>query len=185
MNDLRRVMIVGSSGTGKSTVARAIGDRLGLPVIHLDAEYWRPGWVEPEGADFERRVGEIAARDRWVIDGQYSRTWSLRAERADMIVWLDLPRRIYFWRVLKRTVLGYGRVRADIGSGCPERFDPAFLKYVWNYPRRSRDALYKRITGEQARCRVVILKSQRAIDEFVAGLSPATTGRAAETGTRS
>ena len=83
---MRRIMVVGASGSGKSTVARAIGERLDLPVIHLDAEFWRPGWIESDHDDFCRRVAMLATGDRWVIDGQYSVTWAPRAARADAIV---------------------------------------------------------------------------------------------------
>jgi adenylate kinase family enzyme len=174
---MRRILIVGSSGTGKSTVARAIGARLGLPVIHLDNHYWRPGWVPSDDADFDARVAALAAADRRVIDGQYSRTWDLRVGRADMIVWLDLPRRVYFWRVLKRTLRGRGRVRPDLGEGCPERLDLAFPHNVWDYPRRSRGRMIVRLQQSPGARRVVILKSQRQIDAFVAGLVPATASR--------
>jgi adenylate kinase family enzyme len=75
---MRRILVWGAPGTGKSTLARAIGARLGLPVIHLDAEYWRPGWVAPAQEEWLAQVTALAARDAWVMDGNYSATWHLR-----------------------------------------------------------------------------------------------------------
>jgi adenylate kinase family enzyme len=164
---VQRIMVIGSSGTGKSTVARRLGEMLGLPVIHLDAEFWRPGWVEPERAIWHQQVAALAARDAWIMDGQYSATWDLRVNRADTIIWLDLPRRIYMTRIIKRTLLNYGRVRGDLGPGCPERFDWPFLKFVWNYPHRSRSNVMVLLEREARVRRVVILRSEREVATFL------------------
>jgi adenylate kinase family enzyme len=171
---MQRILIIGGPGTGKSTLAGAMGARLGLPVVHLDRHYWSPGWVAPVPDEWRRRVQALAARDAWVMDGNYSGTFDLRLPRAEAIVWLDLPRWIYFPRTIRRLVANYGRERGDIGPGCPERFDFDFLfRWVWNYPTRSRP---KTITllGELAGTRpIVVLKSPSEVEAFVAGL-PAT-----------
>ena len=164
---IRRIMVVGSCGTGKSTVARSIGKRLGLPVIHLDAEFWKPGWVEPARHDWRLKVAQLAARPAWVMDGQYSATWDLRVPFADAIVWLDLPRSVYLWRVLERTVLNYGRVRSDLAEGCPERFDWQFLKWVWTYPTRSRPKVAAMLALEAHNRCVVILQSASEVAIFL------------------
>src|SRR5262245_20419109 len=102
---MQRILVIGSSGTGKSTLARAMGPRLGLPVIHLDREYWQPGLVAPEPAAWRARVASLVAADAWLMEGNYSATFDLRVPRAQAIVWLDLPRHIYFpravWRIAK------------------------------------------------------------------------------------
>ena len=101
---MRRILLIGSPGSGKSTLARALGARFHLPVTHLDRLWWRPGWVELGAEKFRPLVAEIVARDKWVIDGNYSNTWDLRMPRADTIVWMDLPRRVCLWRVFRRAV---------------------------------------------------------------------------------
>jgi len=88
---MRRVLVFGAPGTGKSRLARVLGDRLGLPVLHRDAEYWRPGWVDPAMDEWRAQIAMLAARDAWVMDGNYSGTWDLRLPRAHTVVWLDLP----------------------------------------------------------------------------------------------
>ena len=99
---MRRIAVVGTSGSGKTTFAGALAARLGLPHIELDALFWEPGWVEPDLATFRTRVREAIAPDEWVLDGNYSRVRDLHAARADTIVWLDLSLRVCLWRVARR-----------------------------------------------------------------------------------
>ena len=85
-----RILVIGPSGAGKSTLARAIGARLDLPVVHLDALFWQPGWVESDDAEFRARIAAVADTDAWVIDGNYSRHLDVRLARAQAAIWLDL-----------------------------------------------------------------------------------------------
>ena len=130
-------MVLGGSGAGKSTLARDIGERLGLPVSHMDSLFWDAGWVMSPEETFLARVDQVIAEDTWVMDGNYSRTWPARLARADTVVFLDIPTWLRVWRVIRRTVLGYGRTRPDLGAECPERFDLGFIfgwvaRYHWN-----------------------------------------------------
>jgi adenylate kinase family enzyme len=161
----QRILVIGCSGAGKSTIAKAIADRHGLPLIHLDRCYWRPGWVAPTEAEWTAETERLIAEPAWVMDGNYSSTMPRRAEFAEAIVYLDLPRRLCMTRVLRRAVLGYGRNRPDVAPGCPERFDWAFLKWVWNYPKRSRPktlALLKAFPGAR-----VVLPSRGAVRRWI------------------
>ena len=168
---MRRIMIIGGAGSGKSTLARAMGGKLGLPVVHLDRHYWSPGWVAPEAAEWRRRVAALAARDAWIIEGNYFSTIDLRLPRAHALVWLDLPRWIYFPRAVWRTAVNYGRQRADIGPGCPERIDLDFLlDWVWNYPTRSRPRTLKLLDELAGRLHVVVLRRPREVAAFTTGL---------------
>src|SRR5436190_2972633 len=114
---VQRVMIIGSGGAGKSVLARELGERLGLPVYHLDALLWRPGWVmrpkDEERALFE----ELVRRDAWIIDGNYGagQSLELRLAAADTVIFLDLPRILCLGRSLKRWLTWRGRTRPDMG----------------------------------------------------------------------
>jgi adenylate kinase family enzyme len=173
---MQRILIIGAPGSGKSTLARVMGVRLGLPVIHLDAEYWRPGWVEPAKDEWAAQVAMLAAREAWVMDGNYSGSWDLRLTRAEAIVWLDLPRRVYLTRTLVRTFGSLGRVRPDLAPDCPERFDWEFVKWVWNYPGRSRDKTIATMDRVRSEKRVVILRSPAEVRAFEAGLPASVVG---------
>jgi len=135
---MERVLIVGCSGNGKSVFARELGERTGLPVIHLDRVYWQTGWKEPESGEWRAAVKDLIAEPRWIMDGNYGSTLAMRLQRADTVFFFDLPRWLALTRVLRRTWRHYGRTRADLADGCPERLDWTFLKFVWNFNRNHR-----------------------------------------------
>ncbi|MDF1687151.1 MAG: adenylate kinase family enzyme [Parvibaculaceae bacterium] len=129
-----RVMIFGCSGTGKSTLARAIKAQTTLPVIHLDKEYWQPGWVETEKSEWIQRVEKLVRAPSWVMDGGYASTFDLRIPRTEMIIWLDYPRWQALLGIFRRWWRYRGTVdRPDIGPGCPEKMDWEFFMFVWTY----------------------------------------------------
>jgi adenylate kinase family enzyme len=168
---MQRVLVIGSCGTGKSTLACELGPRLALPVIHLDREFWRPGWVSPDPDEWHAQVEGLVARDAWVMDGNYSGTLAMRLRRAQAVVWLDLARAIYFPRAALRMIKSYGRVRPDMADGCPERLDLAFLfKWVWNYPTRSRPRVMALLETVRDQLPVTILRSPREVRAFIEGL---------------
>lgn len=140
---MQRIVIVGNAGSGKSTLARTLGQRLGLSVVHLDALFWQPGWVEPDAEQFRQRVREAVAEKAWVSEGNYARrTFDLRLPRADLVIWLDTPRRTCLRRVLIRSLLN--RPRPDMAPGCTEKLDReflTFLKFVWQFDRGYRPGI--------------------------------------------
>src|SRR5436305_14392797 len=106
---MQRILVIGSGGAGKTPVARRLAAILDLPLIHLDAEYWRPGWVKPATAEWRTTVNALIARPKWVMDGNYGGTFDQRMPRADAIVLLDLPRVVCLWHVVKRWLRHVGR----------------------------------------------------------------------------
>jgi adenylate kinase family enzyme len=163
-----RILIVGPGGAGKSTLARRLGAKLGLPVIHLDAHYWRAGWIEPSKTEWAAQVDALVAREAWIMDGNYSGTFAQRIAAADTIVFLDFPR----WRcvagVYTRWWKTRGRVREDIAPGCPEKWPSVqFVKWIcWDYPRRSRPKLMALL--ERADKAVVVLRSREEVERYAA-----------------
>jgi adenylate kinase family enzyme len=120
---MERVLVIGSPGSGKSTLATELAQRTGLPLIHLDQQYWRAGWIEPDKGDWATEVEALIAGERWIIDGNYSGTLGRRLTRADTVVDLELPGWLCFFRVLRRVLTSWRRVRPDMAEGCPERLD--------------------------------------------------------------
>ena len=174
---MQRVAIVGSGGAGKSTLARALGERTGLPVVHLDEHYWRPGWVETPPDEWRARQAELCAADRWIIDGNYSGTVDLRLATADTLVFLDLPRRVTIPAVLRRWARHRGRpVQA---AGCPERTSAEFLRWLWAYPTGGRVRMLAAIEDHgRPDLAVVTLRSRRAIRRWLADAdAPEVSGR--------
>lgn len=145
MRNVKRVMIVGQPGSGKSTLARTMGSILNLPVIHIDLIHWKSGWVERASPEKDILCSEVHAQDKWVFEGGRSPTWPERLDRADVLVWLDLPLRLRAWRVFWRTIKHWGKSRPDLPKGCPERFSWHFTKWIWtsrNTQRTKMQRLY-------------------------------------------
>lgn len=130
--------MVGSPGAGKTTFAVRLAAMLGLPVIHLDFEYWRPGWEPTPADEWPVRVEELVSREQWVMDGNYGDTLERRLRCAHAAVFLDVRRLTCLRNVLLRTLRNLGRPGPGLPPGCPERFDRDFLVWVWDYERRSR-----------------------------------------------
>lgn len=172
----KRILVLGPSGAGKSTLARRLGERLDLPIIHLDVFQWTPGWIAAEPEQFRARVQQAVAGDAWVMDGNYSHTLDIRLPRAEAVIWLDLPRRVYFPRTVLRMLRSYGRQRSDIGPGCPERFELSFFRdWVWTYPTRSRAKHAGLMADLPPGIRGITLRSPAEVADFEQGL-PSSLG---------
>ena len=136
---MRRVLVIGSPGAGKSTLSHALARRTGLPLHHLDRMFWLPGWVERDRDEGRAELAKVLAQDCWIIDGNYGSTLPLRIARADTAVWLDYPTALCLGRALRRWWMYRGHSRPDMTEGCPERLDGEFLLYILNFRRAWRD----------------------------------------------
>lgn len=165
---MKRVLLIGCSGSGKTTLSRAIAGQTGLPAVSLDAHYFGPGWKEPPVAVWRERVAQLAAADTWLMDGNYSGTFDLRMPRADTIIFVDQPTWRCIWRVVKRTLRYYGRVRPGAAPGCTERFDAHFLHYVMSYNRTRRPGILNKLEQQERNGkRVIHLRGRRAVRQFL------------------
>ena len=144
---MERVLIVGCPGAGKSTAARSLANITGLPLVHLDRHYWKPGWVRPDRDEWREKVQELVDRPRWIMDGNYGGSLDLRLPAADTLIHLDFSTLVCGTRVLRRTWTGLGALRGDeFGEGCPERLDWDFLRFVLNYRRGQRQRDLERMS---------------------------------------
>lgn len=139
---MQRVLVIGSPGAGKSTLAHRLAQLVGLPLHHLDKMFWLSGWTERDREEGRAILAGVLAEDRWIIDGNYGSTLPMRLERADTVVWLDYPTSLCLGRVFKRWWQYRGRARPDMTEGCPENLNLEFLHYVLVFRRnwRARNA---------------------------------------------
>ena len=167
---MERIVIIGCGGAGKSTLARQLGEKLRIPVVHLDKLFWRPGWVQVPKEEFDALLRAELAKEKWLMDGNFDRTMEARVARCEAVIWVDFSRAAGLWGGLKRVVTTYGTVRPDMGEGCPERFDMDFLKWVWNFNKNKRERYYG-ILDEATHARTIVLKNRRAVKKFLEQVS--------------
>jgi adenylate kinase family enzyme len=142
-----------------------------LPVIHLDAEFWQPGWKTTPPAQWRAKVAELAARDAWIMDGTYAGTLDLRLPCADTVAWFDTPRRVCLRRASWRAVRGYNRVRTDMAEGCAERFDLEFLRYIWTFNAHERPKIVAALARSGRHLQPVVFRRDADTAQFLAALS--------------
>jgi adenylate kinase family enzyme len=171
---MRKILVIGAGGSGKSVLARRIAAQTGLPLIHLDALFWKPGWVETPREEWQRLVEELVGRDAWVMDGNYGGTLDLRFAACDAAVFLDFPPVVCIWRVLKRRAQFRNKSRPDAGKDCPERLNWEFLRWIWSYRRKRRPKILEKLSVAEAQGKqAIVLRSSNQVEAFVAQLEPA------------
>lgn len=169
---MRRVAVTASaSGNGKTTVGRALAERIGAPFVELDALVHGPGWAEIPDEELRRILEPIVAGDRWVIDGGYrNKIGDLVLARADTVVWLDLPVHVWLPRLVRRTV---GRIRRDepLWNDNRESWRSGFWgrDSLLGYALRMHFDRRRRYPRELAAYPVIRLRTQAEVDRFVRG----------------
>lgn len=179
---MQRVLILGCGGAGKSTLARRLGELTAIPVVHLDAHYWSAGWIPMPAGQWRPRVEQLAAQERWIMDGNFASTFDLRLPLADTIIFLDPPRRVCLWRIFKRLIAYRGQNRPDMPGGCDEKADLEFLQWIWTFRSRERPKIMQVLDRSRAEGKQTFhLISAVEVERFIAGLSQTWATRAAPT----
>jgi adenylate kinase family enzyme len=163
---MKRVLVIGPGGAGKSTFAKRLGKLLGIEVKHLDKFYWRTGWTKPSNDDWLQTVTELTSGDAWIMDGNFGGTLDLRLRSCDTIIFLDMPRLLCLWRITKRRLRYRNRSRPDMAEGCAEKLDLEFISWVWNYAHRSRPRVIRLLEEHSRSKEVVWLRSNAEVERF-------------------
>jgi adenylate kinase family enzyme len=176
----RRVIVTGRAGSGKSTFALALAARTGLPVIHLDVHFWKPGWVAPSETEWREKQRGVLAGDAWIADGNYYETLDLRLERADTVVFLDLP----WWLCAGRAFLRGFRMPDELPDGCEYsawrrlRDEWRLAVLIWRNRRSDSEREPEIIARHGQHVALYVLRSKRAVSEFLNGLDASRTAGA-------
>ena len=165
---MRKVLVIGPGGAGKSVFANRLGELLNIEVLHLDKFHWRPGWVELPKVEWLKTLKELLGRDSWIMDGNYSGTLDIRLEACDTVIFLDMPRWLCLWRVLKRAMMYRNGSRPDMAEGCRERLNLEFIRWIWNYPSRRKPKVVAMLTSNAQRKKIVWLRSDSEVERFLA-----------------
>lgn len=166
----RRVVVTGLAGSGKSTFSRSLATRTGLPLIHLDLHYWKPGWVAPTDGEWREKQRRVLAGDAWIADGNYHETLGLRLERAETIVVLDTPWPVCVGRALLR---GVSRSGLEMPEGCDDsawrrlRDEWAVAGRIWRKRRSEPEREHEIISQYGQHAAFHVLRSKLAASEFL------------------
>ena len=163
---MERILIIGCSGSGKSRLARALGQKQGLPVIHLDQLWWKENWQNVTKEEFDSRLAMALNMDRWIIDGNYSRTMEARLSRCDTVIYLDFSRWACLLGMCQRILSNHGKTRPDMSAGCPERFHWEFVKWIWNFNKNNRVRNYTYL-AKAKHAKAVVLRNRKEVKAFL------------------
>lgn len=167
---MKRVVIIGCPGAGKTTFARKLTKKLALPLIHLDYYYHQKesDYYNDKGA-WIKKVEELIRQPKWIIDGNYSSSFEQRFARADTILFFDFPRRTSISGVMKRRVYHRNKLREDMPSDWKEKANWEFLRYVWKFRGDSRNTILKALEKHKDKT-IHTFKNRAAAEKFLNNL---------------
>jgi adenylate kinase family enzyme len=175
----RRILVLGSSGAGKSHLTRALAEILGIGAIHLDAHFWRPDGKPCGDREWRKIAKQLAARESWIMDGTYERSLDLRIPRADAIILLECPAELCLERVLRRETeipKLRGRKRR---SGSAYQIDQDHVQYVTQYAAVTHPIVLELIERYGRGKAVAVLQAPEAVGSFLSGVAARCGQRAA------
>ena len=136
--DGKKIIIIGCSGSGKSTFARKLHDVTGMPIYHLDNLFWKADRTHISRDEFDARLNEYMQKDSWIIDGDYSRTYEMRIAACDTVIFLDYGEAVCMQGITERV----GKVRDDM-PWTEDELDPELVEMVQQYEKKNKPVLQK------------------------------------------
>lgn len=166
---MRRILLIGNAGAGKTTFAGKLSKKLGLPLLHLDRLYWRGSWEHLSREEFDSLLQVELEKPEWIIDGNFNRTLPHRLQYCDTVFYFDFPAALCLWGITRRTLANLGKSRADMGGNCIERFDANKLilyRSVLTFNRQHRKK-YHELLNKTEGVRVIVFKNRRQANAFL------------------
>ena len=165
---MKRVLVIGGNGSGKSTFSKKLGEKTGLPVVHLDKIWWRGNWEYISREEFDVLLDNELKKEEWIIDGNFERTLEERIKYCDTVFYFDFSTVKCLFGVTERVLKNYGKTRDDMGGNCPEKFDFEFYKAVLRFNRKNRPKTKALL--EKYGPNVVVFKSRKQADKYLNSL---------------
>lgn len=165
---MKKILIIGNTGAGKTTFARELSPKLNLPIVHLDKLYWCGEWEHVSREKFDALLQAELEKEEWIIDGNFNRTLPLRLEFCDTVFFFDFSPFACLWGVTKRVIKNYGKSRNDMGGNCPEYFDKnkiELYKSLFKYNKRNRKRYYEMLRNSNAE--VIVFKKRKDVKEYI------------------
>ncbi len=184
---MEKILIIGSCGGGKTTLAYMLSEKLSIEVYDLDDYFWHAGWVVTPDDRWQEIQHELVGRNSWIISGTYTSTLDIRVDAADTIIFLDLPFWLCFWRVIKRKVKNYCGLEQSLPKRVQDthtfgfkaiRSDLSFLWYVLMFKKKNNHPIRKMLDLIRSHKQVIELRSPKEVTEFLECIRPRETKRA-------
>lgn len=158
---MKKIIVIGSPGAGKSTFSRKLKDITGLPLYHLDMIWHKPDKTNISKEEFDSRLEEILVTDKWIIDGNYQRTIEMRLEKCDTVFLMDFPLEVCLAGAKARV----GRKRDDM-PWVEEELDEEFRQWIVDFPEKKLPEIYEMLNkyGEK---NIIVFKSRQEADEYL------------------
>ena len=161
---MRKVVVIGNNGTGKSVSAVKLGKKLNLPVIHLDTYFHKPGWTKVSNEEWDKIHGEFIKGKEWIMDGTYKRTLDKRINAADTVIFLDFPKWLAFYRMVRRRILNRNSRRPDMPEFLTERLSMILLRKNLTFSKKRIYQILQKYNDTKV---IIILKNNKEVDRFL------------------
>ncbi|MCR5836432.1 MAG: adenylate kinase [Lachnospiraceae bacterium] len=160
---MKRIIVIGCPGSGKSTFSKALHKTTGIPLYHLDMMYWNKDRTKVQRELFLRKLNEVLDQDCWIIDGNYESTMDMRIEKCDAVFFLDYPIELCIEGIMSRR----GKERSDMPwVEKPDEIDEGFLEWVKNYNVESRPKVLE-ILAKNVEKEIIIFHSREEAKEYL------------------
>ena len=163
---MKKVIVIGCPGSGKSRLSKALSEKTGLPLYHLDMMYWKADKTQVEKSLFLERLSEAIENEEWLIDGNYSSTMEMRLEACDTVIFLDFPKELCIKGIMER----FGKPRSDMPWIETEE-DAEFMEYIKSFNEQSRPAIIK-LLEKYCEKNIFVLKNREEADAFIRNIRP-------------
>lgn len=163
---MKKILIIGGNGSGKTTFANELSERTKLPVVHLDKLYWKDNWEHCTPEEFDALLMPELRKEKWIIDGNMKRTLPLRLKYCDTVIVFDFSRFRCLLGAIERSVKNYGKSRDDMGGYCPERFSLNFYKSIIKGTKTMMSTFYEMVANEKD-VNVMVFRSRKEVKNFM------------------
>lgn len=166
---MKRILIIGNAGSGKTTFAQKLADVTNIPLVHLDKLYWRGNWQRTEKDEFDSILQKELEKSEWIIDGNFNRTLTHRLKYCDTVFYFDIPTIDCLWGITKRIIKSYGKTRDDMGGNCPEYFDKQKIilyRSVISF-KKQHNKNYNNLLNATDGVNVIVFKSRKAGEDYL------------------
>lgn len=164
--EYNKIMVIGCPGSGKSTFSKRLSVITGIPVSHMDAHWWLPGWQNTTKEEFDLWQKQAVKEPAWIMDGNFSRTLEIRLEEADAVFDFQIPLFQCLFGVIGRFLKYRNKTRSDMGEGCREQLDLEFLQFICSFNKNERPKNEEKL-AKHPNVLHVVFKSRRESDEFL------------------